>query len=80
GSELNVLAAAARNVRADVVHLTADDADVTELAGRAKFARTHGGDPDAAWSESGYWLTPVLAVLLLPFFRKGWMVSTVATG
>ncbi|MCP5523301.1 MAG: VWA domain-containing protein [Verrucomicrobiales bacterium] len=80
GSELNVLAAAARNVRADVVHLTADDADVTELAGRAKFARTHGGDADAAWSESGYWLTPVLAVLLLPFFRKGWMVSTVATG
>lgn len=80
GPELETLAAAARNARADVVPLTADDTDVTELAGRAQYARSRGGDSDAAWAESGYWLTPVLAVLLLPFFRKGYMVSTVATG
>jgi Ca-activated chloride channel family protein len=78
GPELDALSAAARPARADVVELTADDDDVTELAGKAKFARTGGNDPKAAWSESGYWLTPLLGLLLLPFFRKGWMLSTTA--
>ncbi len=79
GPELDTLSNAARTAKADVVHLTADDADVTELAGKAKFARTGGDDPNASWSESGYWLTPFLGVLLLPFFRKGWMLSTTAS-
>jgi Ca-activated chloride channel family protein len=34
-----------------------------------------GGD---RWQDSGYWLTPLLLVLVLPFFRKGWMQSLAA--
>lgn len=78
GSELDNLDDAARPARAQVVRLTADDSDVQELASAAKFARVTGGDSDNRWAESGWWLTPVLAGLLLPFFRKGWMVSTSA--
>lgn len=75
GTELDALNAAARTARARLVQLTPDDADVRELASAAKFAKVSSGDANRRWAESGYWLTPVLAVLLLPFFRKGWMVS-----
>lgn len=78
GPELDAISAAARPIRADIVRLTADDADVTDLARKAKFASTAGDEPDAVWSESGYWLTPFIALLLLPFFRKGWMLATTA--
>lgn len=78
GSELDNLEDAVRPARAQVVRLTADDSDVQELASAAKFARITGGDSDTRWAETGYWLTPILAGLLLPFFRKGWMVSTSA--
>jgi Ca-activated chloride channel family protein len=79
GSEREAVENAARVVRADVVELTADDADVVKLASAAKFASVTGGEAGGRWAESGYWLTPLLAALLLPFFRKGWMVSTGAT-
>ena len=59
--------------------MTADDSDVADLASAAKFANVSGGDANQRWAESGYWLTPVVAGLLLPFFRRGWMMSTVAT-
>jgi len=78
GPELDALRTAARSADARVVQLTADDSDVQELASAAKFANVSGGDANQRWAESGYWLTPVVAVLLLPFFRRGWMISTVA--
>ncbi len=78
GVELDALTTAARAADASSVRLTADDADMKIVAGAAKFASVSGGDLSNRWAESGYWLTPVLAVLLLPFFRKGWMLSTAA--
>jgi Ca-activated chloride channel homolog len=49
---------------------------VQALANAAKFARTLGANGDDRWAESGYWLTPLIALLLLLFFRRGWMIHT----
>ena len=80
GQELDALKANAHPAGVSIVRLTADDSDVQELAREAKFADVSGNDENRRWAESGYWMTPVIAALLLPFFRRGWMVSTVSTG
>jgi len=62
----------------DLIQLAPDDSDVDRLERGSKFsapAPLEGGD---RWQDSGYWLTPLLLVLVLPFFRKGWMQSLAA--
>lgn len=76
GEELNALTDRAKTVDANVVRLAADDSDVTALAHAAKFATATTGEKSDRWEESGYWLTPLLAALLLPFYRRGWMAQT----
>jgi Ca-activated chloride channel homolog len=76
GAELDALLSRAKGMDASVVRLVADDADVTTLARAAKFATTADAEKSERWQESGYWLTPLLAMLLLPFYRRGWMTST----
>jgi Ca-activated chloride channel homolog len=76
GPELDALSKAARPANASLVNLTPDDADVTTLARAAKFATAATGEKSDRWEESGYWITPLLAAILLPFFRRGWMVQT----
>jgi Ca-activated chloride channel family protein len=78
GGERDALERAARVTEADLVPLAADDSDVQTLARDAKFSTVTIGGAGDRWEESGYWLTPLLALLLLPFFRRGWMVSTAA--
>ena len=80
GAEFNDLTKAATAADAEVVKLAADDSDVRVVARAAKFATAASAELSDRWEESGYWLTPVLAVLLLPFFRKGWMTPTAAKG
>jgi len=74
GAELDALLSAAGAVDARVVRLAADDSDVQALAGAAKFAPMQGGGAAARWVESGYWLTPLIALLVLGLFRRGWLV------
>ncbi|MES2708014.1 MAG: VWA domain-containing protein [Verrucomicrobiota bacterium] len=76
GSELDALTKTAAAADASLVRLAADGSDVSELAKAAKFATAAGGELSDRWQESGYWLTPLLAALTLPFFRRGWMTST----
>ena len=78
GSELDALSKAARAADVQLVRLTADSGDVTELARAAKFSTARTGELTGRWQEAGYFLTPVIVLLLLPFFRKGWMASTAA--
>jgi Ca-activated chloride channel family protein len=80
GGELDAVTKMARLADAGIILLTADRSDVTSLARAAKFAAAASGEVSDRWQESGYWLTPVLALLLLPFFRKGWMAQTAARG
>jgi Ca-activated chloride channel family protein len=76
GEELKTVTERAKAAGARLVTLTADDSDVDALARAAKFATVVGGEKSDRWEESGYWLTPLLAVLLLPFYRRGWMAQT----
>lgn len=78
GPELSALRESAKSADASLVRLTPDDADVREVARAAKFSATTGAEESRQWKESGYWLTPVLAIVLLFFFRAGWMVPTAA--
>jgi Ca-activated chloride channel family protein len=62
----------------DLIQLTPDDSDIDRIERVSKTsapAPLEGGD---RWQDSGYWLTPLLLVLVLPFFRKGWMQSVAA--
>jgi Ca-activated chloride channel family protein len=79
GDELDDLRANAEPAQATLVRLAADDSDVQSLARAAEFADVRGNDADTRWAEDGYWLTPLIALLLLPFFRQGWMVSPAGT-
>jgi Ca-activated chloride channel homolog len=74
GEELDTLETSARPADPSIVKFSADDSDVTQLAGAAKFAATTGRESDTRWAETGYWLTPLLVLFMLPFFRRGWMV------
>lgn len=78
GSELDALKENARSAGANLVRLSADDSDVQSLARAAKFSTAVTDESSNRWNESGYWLTPLIAALMLPFFRKGWMVRTSA--
>jgi Ca-activated chloride channel homolog len=78
GAELAKLQNAASAARPSLVRLTADDADVDALAREAKFSNVGSGEKGRRWEEGGYWLVPFLAVIMLPFARRGWMVSTAA--
>ncbi len=76
GGEFDTLANSAKAAGASIVRLAADDADVSALARAAKFTATAMGEKSDRWKESGYWLTPLLVALLLPFYRRGWMAQT----
>jgi Ca-activated chloride channel family protein len=70
---------AARALSATVVATTPDQADVTAIArrlDRADLAAAVIGDSEGQhWKEAGYWLTPLLALLVLLWFRRGWVLS-----
>ncbi|HLG48384.1 MAG TPA: VWA domain-containing protein [Reyranella sp.] len=60
-----------------VVRTTIDGADIEALSRRLSTA----GAPPAApgegerWRDSGYWLTPLLALLVIGWFRRGWVLA-----
>jgi Ca-activated chloride channel family protein len=74
GDELDLLKENARPAKVSVVSLSADDSDVESIASAAKFADAFGDTVDTRWAESGYWLTPLVTLLMLSFFRRGWLV------
>lgn len=76
GTELDALKAQAGAAHPDVVLLTPDDTDIEKLLHAAKYSTASTGDTGDHWKDAGYWLTPVIALLLLPFFRQGWMAPT----
>jgi Ca-activated chloride channel family protein len=78
GPEMAALREAAKVAGASPVKLTADNADVDQLARSTKFSSVVAAEKSDRWEESGYWLALILALLMLPFSRRGWMVSTAA--
>lgn len=70
-----ILDAATSSLGASLVPTTIDDEDVQSMARR--LARAPGapvaGEAER-WLEAGYWLTPLIALLSLLWFRRGWML------
>lgn len=71
------IGAAASALDADLVVPTPDTKDVVGLA---RTLATRGAAPPVAgeaprWEEAGYWLTPLIALLALGWFRRGWVLA-----
>jgi Ca-activated chloride channel family protein len=71
------LRAAASALGADLLAPTLDTSDVDGLA---RALATAGPPPPAPgetprWQEAGWWLTPLVALLALVWFRRGWVLA-----
>ena len=57
--------------------VTPDDRDVRRLASRVERALVASGEPEGGerWRDAGYWLVPLLVLLSLAWFRRGWTVA-----
>lgn len=78
--ELTALRDAAPAASAKVITLAPDDSDIAEIDRASKSVPPSADSPvtdssgeTTRWQDSAYWLTPLAALLMLPFFRKGWM-------
>lgn len=71
------LGSVAAALEATLVPVSVDDADVRLIARRLDVARPAAGDPASErWQEAGYWLSPLLAVLVAAWFRRGWVLAS----
>lgn len=67
---------AAEALDADLVYVTPDSADAAAVArrlARADRLADIAGQGER-WQDFGYWLTPVVTLLILAGFRRGWVV------
>jgi Ca-activated chloride channel family protein len=71
------LADAARAIDATVVPTTVDQSDLAKLAARLDRAgelRAVAGE-GSRWKDAGIWLTPLLALIVLCWFRRGFVLA-----
>ena len=67
---------AARAGGGALVLVTPDDSDVRQLNKRIEHSIAAAPAQEGErWKDAGYYLLPVFALLLLPFFRRGSAVS-----
>ncbi len=70
-SEDDSLRAAARTLGAEVEPLDIEGRDVAAVVGRAaRVPTSKQGEQGGRWQEAGYWLVPVLALMLLASCRR----------
>lgn len=77
GTDAGSLAGAARAIGATVVPTTIDQSDVAAIVRRLDSRDAAGSvvGEGEHWREAGYWLTPLLALLTLLWFRRGWVLA-----
>jgi Ca-activated chloride channel family protein len=70
------LQSAASSLKAPVVHLTVDPEDVEQVVNRAQTSiqSVAAAGEGTRWLDAGYRLLPLLALLMLMWSRKGWLV------
>ena len=71
------LAAAAKALGGTLVATTVDGSDVEAVTARlaAGAAPALPGVEAPGWEEAGYWLTPLVALVALLWFRRGWVLA-----
>ncbi|MBI2741503.1 MAG: VWA domain-containing protein [Rhodospirillales bacterium] len=71
------LAAAVSALDAREIETTIDNADVAAIARRlADAPGTPATSEVERWEEAGYWLVPLIALIGLLWFRRGWVLAT----
>jgi Ca-activated chloride channel family protein len=72
------LQAAVSALDASLVETTIDNDDIEALARRLADRSGAAATPGETerWQETGYWLSFLLAALVLAWFRRGWVIST----
>ncbi|WP_020469492.1 VWA domain-containing protein [Zavarzinella formosa] len=78
GPELDTLRTAAKQLDAPLIRVTADSADVESLGHQARFSIADEQDGGELWKDFGYWLVPLLGLVSLAWFRRGWMAAASA--
>ena len=60
-----------------VVRTSVDDSDIEALSRRLATASAPSAAPGERerWRDAGYWLTPLLALLVIGWFRRGWVLA-----
>jgi Ca-activated chloride channel family protein len=60
-----------------IVRTTVDDSDIEALSRRLATASAPPAAPGEGerWRDAGYWLTPLLALLVIGWFRRGWVLA-----
>jgi Ca-activated chloride channel homolog len=67
----------AKAVGGTLTVVSPDDRDVAQLVRHieTRFVAAQDTEGSARWQDMGYWLTPLLCVLILLWFRPGWVVQ-----
>ncbi len=67
----------ANAARASLTLVTVDDQDVQTLSRKisTSFIAVQQNDGGARWKDTGYWLTPLIALIAFFWFRPGWVVK-----
>jgi Ca-activated chloride channel homolog len=70
------LQSAARAFDAKIIHSTVDTADVATIGRRLAQPGRSAARPDAGdrWQDGGWYLVPLLALIVSLWFRRGWAV------
>lgn len=74
GPEQDSLVRATSLLSLPVVTVTPDDIDVRKLAANTRFSSSSEGMGER-WQDSGYWLVPLIALICLGWFRRGWVLG-----
>lgn len=70
--EMDAIEVAARQLKAEVTVMTADDTDVRRILAEVEGVRgsVAAEDGEGRWAEDGWYLLPLIALLMLPMFRQ----------
>ena len=77
GPERQSLLQTADALRLPVVSISPDDGDVRKLSANTRFS-TSSEAAGERWRDNGYALVPVLCLVCLGWFRRGWVIGEAA--
>lgn len=77
GAAVTGLTEAAKALGGTLVATTPDQSDVAAVVRRLDRGDNAAGVAGEGehWREAGYWLVPLLALLVLLWFRRGWVLA-----
>jgi len=74
GEEFARMKSATRTLDAKFVVLTPDETDIQALMKRTRFSDMPATSSGDRWQDAGSFLVPVLLLIVLFWFRRGWVI------